>query len=62
MVPCRKISDILFFGITVVVGCVVEDNIRASLERKWQRQIRDIEMQTRMMDKKKEDDVNISFH
>jgi hypothetical protein len=41
---------------------MVQDNIRASQERKWQRQIRDIEMQACTMDKEKEDEVDISFH
>ena len=61
MVLCRKTSDFLFFGITGLVLFAFHDNIRDSQERKWQRQIRDIEMRTYMMDKK-EDELNSSFH
>ncbi|KAM3261631.1 hypothetical protein ACQJBY_052362 [Aegilops geniculata] len=57
-----KRSDILFFGITGAVLYVVQRKVRALQEEKWQRQIKDIEMRPYMMDKEKEDTVNIPFH
>ena len=55
-------SDILFFGITGVVMYVVQRKVRALQEEKWQRQIKDIEVRSYMMDKEKEETINIPFH
>lgn len=62
VVACRERSDILFFGITAAVAYVVQSKVRALQEEQWQRRIKDIEMRPYMMDKEKEDTVNIPFY